>query len=76
MTDIVERLRRYSYQQGTDDEQGQLIAELVDDMHEAADEIERLEADAENLRNTITSIQLSLKERNAEIERLRALEDE
>lgn len=35
-----------------------------------ADEIERLEADAENLRNTITSMQLSLKERGAEIKRL------
>jgi uncharacterized small protein (DUF1192 family) len=35
-------------------------------------EIERLEADAENLRNTITSMHLSLKERDAEIDRLRA----
>ena len=42
MTDIIERLRRYSYRQGTDDEQGQLIHELVSDMHDAADEIERL----------------------------------
>jgi hypothetical protein len=42
MSDLIERLRRYSYQQGTDDEQGQWIAELVGDMHEAADEIERL----------------------------------
>ena len=33
-------------------------------------EIERLEADAENLRNTITSMHLSLKERDAEIDRL------
>jgi hypothetical protein len=76
MSDLIERLRRYSYQrgfqgcsweldrgsnifvhgaigvnshpsvriEGTDDEQGQLIAELVGDMHEAADEIERLRA--------------------------------
>ena len=42
MSDLIESLRRYSYQQGTDDEQGQLIAELVGNMHEAADEIERL----------------------------------
>ena len=44
MTDLVKRLRRYSYQGGTGDEQGQLIGELVGDMHEAADEIERLRA--------------------------------
>ena len=42
---------------------------VVDDAVKA--EIERLEADAENLRNTITSTHLSLKERDAEIERLR-----
>lgn len=42
MSDIVERLRRYSYRQGTEDEQGQLIHELASDLHEAADEIERL----------------------------------
>ena len=39
-------------------------------------EIERLEADAENLRNTITSTHLSLKERDAEIERLQREWDE
>ena len=39
-------------------------------------EIERLEADAENLRNTITSTHLSLKERDAEIERLKREWDE
>jgi hypothetical protein len=45
MTDIreqIERLRRYSYQQGTDDEQGQLLAELVGDMHSAADTMEKM----------------------------------
>jgi len=41
-----------------------------------ADEIERLESDAENLRNTITSTHLSLKEREAEIERYRAALEE
>jgi hypothetical protein len=38
MSDLIERLRRYCCCDG----QGQLIAELVGDMHEAADEIERL----------------------------------
>jgi hypothetical protein len=38
MSDLIERLRRYC----CCDQQGQLIAELVGDMHEAADEIERL----------------------------------
>ena len=42
MKDIIERLRRYSYQQGTDDELGQLLSDLVSDLHEAADEIESL----------------------------------
>jgi hypothetical protein len=52
MTDIreqIERLRRYSYQQGTDDEQGQLLAELVGDMHSAADTMEKMLAVVEAL---------------------------
>jgi uncharacterized coiled-coil DUF342 family protein len=44
---------------------------LLDKIDQQDKEIERLEADAENLRNTITSTHLSLKERDAEIERLR-----
>ena len=43
--DLIERLRRYSYRQGTDDEQGQLIAELVDGMSKAADRLEKLNAE-------------------------------
>ena len=45
------------------------------DLQKAAIEIERLEGDANSLCNTITSIQLSLKERDAEIERLRTVVD-
>lgn len=41
MTDIVKRLRRYSCES---DDPSEALAELVKDMHDAADEIERLRA--------------------------------
>ena len=59
MGDIIERLR-----------DPDIVGQWLE--YEAADEIESLEDDANSLRNTITSIQLSLKERDAKIERLRA----
>jgi cell division septum initiation protein DivIVA len=49
MSDLNERLRRYSYRGDKDDEVGQLIHELIEDIHEAADEIERLTARNEEL---------------------------
>jgi predicted nuclease with TOPRIM domain len=60
MSDLIERLRRYCCCDG----QGQLIAELVGDMHEAADEIERLRAER-------LAFATESEERQAKIERLR-----
>jgi chromosome segregation ATPase len=50
----------------------QALDEVLDALEAKDAEIERLETDAENLRNTITSTHLSLKERDAEIKRLTA----
>jgi septal ring factor EnvC (AmiA/AmiB activator) len=67
MSDLIERLRRYC----CCDQQGQLIAELVGDMHEAADEIERLEKDIDESNDENAGYIDRLFEQKAEIERLR-----
>jgi hypothetical protein len=48
MTDLVKRLRRYRLQEG-DGETGGHLAELIADLHWAADEIERLRKGWESL---------------------------
>ena len=69
---LVKRLRRYSYQQGTGDEQGKLIAELVADMHQAADRIEELQKGCDNLHEYIAEKDKVIEKQAAEIERLSA----
>jgi peptidoglycan hydrolase CwlO-like protein len=79
MSDLVERLRDPNVIYMTREAAAEAADEIerlqsrIDALHEhdgamcpicaMENEIERLEADAENLRNTITSMQLSLKER-------------
>ena len=71
--DIVGWLRRYSYQAGETACPGDEIAELITDVHEAADEIERLRADLHG-HDDIDDCPLCFIE--DENKRLRASEDE
>jgi predicted RNase H-like nuclease (RuvC/YqgF family) len=65
MSDIVEWLRS-----GGEFEDGQRAPHTT--MHKAADEIERLRAERDELRNTLNCIPNSILKAQAEIERLRS----